>query len=255
MEDRLGLLNLIRSISSEPGTDVPGMWLNRPMLGFDTETTGVDTDRDRIVTVALVASSGMPPHQEVVCTWLIDPSIEIPEGASAVHGVSTEFARTHGIAPLEALDQVATILAEAQMRGIPIVAFNARFDLRILEAELVRNGLPTLAQRAPGAPLLVLDPLTIDRGMDRWRKGKRKLVDMMALLGIKQGGRLHTADVDVSMTLQVLRALARKHPSLGKWDLASLQGEQERWHRVWAQGMNGWLARQGKPADIELTWP
>ncbi len=29
-------------------------WVDQPMVGFDTETTGVDVDRDRIVTAALV---------------------------------------------------------------------------------------------------------------------------------------------------------------------------------------------------------
>lgn len=29
-------------------------WTDGPLLGFDTETTGVDVDHDRIVTAALV---------------------------------------------------------------------------------------------------------------------------------------------------------------------------------------------------------
>ena len=38
-------------------------WFNGPLLGFDTETTGVDPRHDRLVTAALVfrpASSDAP---------------------------------------------------------------------------------------------------------------------------------------------------------------------------------------------------
>lgn len=35
-----------------------GSWIQRPLLGFDTETTGTDVASDRIVTVALVHSVG-----------------------------------------------------------------------------------------------------------------------------------------------------------------------------------------------------
>ena len=49
-------------------------WFNGPLLGFDTETTGVDPRHDRLVTAALVfrpASSDAPSRtQDTVSTWL-----------------------------------------------------------------------------------------------------------------------------------------------------------------------------------------
>src|SRR5699024_12014495 len=54
-------------------------WTDAPLLGFDTETTGTNVARDRIVTVALVHSVGPGREGETVATWLIDPEMEIPE--------------------------------------------------------------------------------------------------------------------------------------------------------------------------------
>ena len=68
-------------------------WTDGPLLGFDTETTGVDVDNDRIVTAALVRRDATGTH---VRSWLIDPGVDIPEAAAAIHGVSTEHAREHG---------------------------------------------------------------------------------------------------------------------------------------------------------------
>mgnify|MGYP002652042991 CR=1 FL=1 len=65
------------------------------LIGFDTETTGTNVERDRIVTVALVHSVGPGRENETVATWLIDPGVEIPEPAQRVHGISTEHAREH----------------------------------------------------------------------------------------------------------------------------------------------------------------
>ena len=63
------------------------------MVGFDTETTGVSPTSDRIVTAALIRREGSLVQ---TLTWVIDPGVEIPERATAVHGITTAFAREHG---------------------------------------------------------------------------------------------------------------------------------------------------------------
>ena len=144
-------------------------WLDDPMVGFDTETTGVATASDRIVTAALITRTGDGPPS--VRTWLIDPGIPIPAAASEVHGISTEKARAEGLQPADALAEIAGLLASALGAGIPVVGFNVQYDLSILEAELARNSLPTLAERLGGTIRPVVDPLVLDRHLDRWRRG------------------------------------------------------------------------------------
>lgn len=236
-------------------TSAPGSWIESPLLGFDTETTGTDVTRDRIVTAALVHSVGPGRENETVATWLIDPEMEIPQAAQRVHGISTAHAREHGMRSADALDEVASLLAEALGKDVPIVAFNGGFDLAILENELRRLGLPTLAERLGHDIAPVLDPLVIDRGVDRYRKGKRTLGDVMAHYGVQTDGTMHTADVDVSATIDVLRAIAAAHPRVAESPLAGLHQEQIAWHRAWAENFNDYLRSRGKPADVPLTWP
>src|SRR5690606_33924504 len=150
-------------------------WARGPFLGFDTETTGVDPRHDRIVTAALVLRDGRGTRQR---TWLVDPGVEIPAAAAEIHGVTTDHARAEGMHPRTALEEIATELAWAIDAGIPVVVYNACFDITLLEHELVRWGLPTLADRLGREPGPVLDPLVLDRALDRYRSGKRKLVDL-----------------------------------------------------------------------------
>ena len=230
-------------------------WIDAPLLGFDTETTGTNVATDRIVTVALVHSVGPGRANETVATWLIDPERDIPEPAQRVHGISTEHARAHGMQAAPALDEVAAILSDALSREVPIVAFNGGFDLAILENELTRLGLPTLSARLGHDIAPLIDPLVIDRGVDRYRKGKRTLTDLLAHYGIEQDGRLHTADVDVSATLDVLRAIVATHSQVGAPSLADLHREQISWHRTWAENFNQFLRKKGRTPDVNVNWP
>ena len=79
-------------------------WTSDPWLGFDTETTGTSPFKDRLVTAALVLRA--EERDDQVATWLADPGVEIPEQASAVHGITTEYAREHGRPVGEVLEEV-----------------------------------------------------------------------------------------------------------------------------------------------------
>ncbi|CAM3942971.1 exonuclease domain-containing protein [Helcobacillus massiliensis] len=230
-------------------------WINGPLLGFDTETTGTNTDTDRIVTAALVFSTGPGRAGETVATWLIDPGVEIPEAAARVHGISTAHAQQYGVPSRPALEEIAARLTEALQQGTPIVAFNGSFDLRIIEAELTRHDLPTLADRLGHDIAPVIDPLVLDRGLDRFRKGKRTLSAVMEHYGVQADGTMHTADVDVSMTLDVLRAMAEKFPEVGGTELPELHKKQIELHRAWAENFNEFLKKKGKTPDASTTWP
>ncbi|WP_284328486.1 exonuclease domain-containing protein [Demequina litorisediminis] len=120
-------------------------WLDETMVGFDTETTGVSTAHDRIVTAAILTRTG---GETTARTWLIDPGVEIPARATEVHGITTAHARKHGVQPSTALEEIASILAAAMGAGFPLVAFNAQFDLSILESE-ARSPRPAVARLAP----------------------------------------------------------------------------------------------------------
>lgn len=225
-------------------------WLQRPLVGFDTETTGVNVHDDRIVSAAIIYDDGSGNYD--THTWLINPGIDIPKAASNVHGITTEVARRDGSAPALALAEIAQRLREASRAGLPIVAFNAAFDLSLMQAELARHQLPELDENF--AP--VIDPLVIDRTLERYRRGKRRLCDLLAHYQVESSDNLHTADVDVIATLQVLRKMAVAHPKLGELSLADLHDWQVEAHRAWAESFNKWRAAKGLAgAGASEHWP
>lgn len=229
-----------------------------PWLGFDTETTGVKVNEDRLVTAAVVLRRGgaTPTGPDLVRTWLADPGVEIPAQATAVHGISTDYARQHGRPIVEVLEEVAATLADHWSRGFPVVIFNATFDIGLMEAELARHGLPTLAERLDGPVGPVIDPLVIDRSLERFRNGKKTLVLMAPAYGVVAEEDAHTAEVDVAMTLDVLGGMARKHAAkIGSLPCADFHNWQRQAHVDWAEDFEGFLRKQGKDSHISRAWP
>jgi len=221
-------------------------------VGFDTETTGVDTSTARIVTAALIIR--VPDTLTETKTWLLDPGVEIPPETTAVHGITTEHARQHGQPAAEGLEEIAETLAEHLRNDAPVVVYNASFDLPLLEAELARHGLPTLEERVGTKHYPVLDPLVLDRWVDRYRKGKRKLSDLTAHYGVTVEDELHNAEVDVLAMLDVLEEMARRWPQIGMTALDQLRAVQANAHYEWASNFNEWLRSQGatRPGPSEV---
>lgn len=164
-------------------------WHRELLIGFDLETTGTDPREARIVTGAVIEVRGSEPlgRRE----WLADPGVEIPADAVAVHGISNERAAREGRPADQVADAIATVLVDHWKAGVPVVAYNAAFDLTLLAAELRRHALPSLRERLGGLdPAPVIDPYTIDRSVDRYRRGKRNLEAVCREYGV----RLDAAD-------------------------------------------------------------
>lgn len=215
------------------------LWYERRLAAFDLETTGTDTREARIVTATLALVGGGRPN--MVHSWLVDPGVPIPAEASAVHGITTERAQAEGEPARQAVRSISTALELVLCEGLPVVAFNANYDLSLLEAELGRYGLanPYLA----GAR--VVDPLVIDRALDKYRPGSRKLADVCAHYKVTLGNA-HDATADALAAARLAYILARKHDLL---DLDELQKRQRVWYHSWAVGFAEHLRKQGKPAD------
>lgn len=235
-----------------PATTVPPQrgshdgWHRRRLAGFDTETTGRDPRTVRIVSAAIVTSDGQ--------RWshLIDPGVEIPADATAVHGITTEHAREHGRPPRESLEEIAATLASLLNSGTPLVVFNAPYDLTLLEAELQRFGLPSLASRAAVAP--VIDPLVIDRHADRFRKGARTLENQCRHYGVEIT-QAHDAAADALAALNLAQVIGASYPEVGTLDAAELHRAQAQWKAEQEADRVAYRTRQGEPASSEPEWP
>lgn len=198
-------------------------WWQGPLLAADTETTGVDLENDRIVTATVIEI--VPGRQTETFDWLINPGIEIPAEATAVHGITTEEVRAKGVDPFTAIGDIHARLANSWARGIPVIAYNGCFDFTILDREMRRHGHGILV---PGP---VIDPLVIDKKVDRYRKGSRKLIDTCAHLGIMLSEEdAHSSAADALAAARVAWKLAARHPLIGGTSLEELQTLQAAWY-------------------------
>jgi DNA polymerase-3 subunit epsilon len=211
------------------------------LVTLDCEATGVDPLKDRIVQIFVGVLDGTEWVDKL--ELIIDPGIEIPQGAIDVHGITNERVHDEGHVPFAALTVVREFLAE--YRDLPFVIMNARYDVPLVNAELERNGL----KRLPVSQIHWLDPLVIDRGMDRYRKGKRTLKDLAAHYGVPfDPMKAHDASYDCFIAGQVAE---RQREQYGLVSNAA----QAKWHREWAKHFMEYRAEQGEPVEIGLEWP
>ncbi|HXY44457.1 MAG TPA: exonuclease domain-containing protein [Acidimicrobiales bacterium] len=223
-------------------------WFDGPLLGFDLETTGIDTTRDLPVQAALVWTTA----DRVVRadTWIVDPGRDIPAEAIAIHGITSERARAEGCSLGEAALRIHSAIRQAAARGIPVVAMNASFDVTIAEALFASFGLPALAWHA------LLDPLVMDRHVDRYRKGKRRLDALCAHYRI-QLQQAHDARADAEAAVALTRCIGLRYRECGDVHPELLTVRQAVWHEQWASEYDAWSRSEGLSGlePDEFSWP
>ncbi|WP_236014371.1 3'-5' exonuclease [Microbacterium stercoris] len=229
---------------------MPERWTSRIGV-FDLETTGIDVAEDRIVTayVGLLDGAGNVIHEE---HWLADPGVDIPEGATNVHGITTEYARANGRPAAEVVAEVTHALRTLLAGGIPVVAYNAAYDFSLLKYEGERHGLAPLDSPAP-----VIDPLVIDKTLDKYRKGKRTL-DVVAAHYAVPLDAAHEASADAIAAGRVALALAERFADRLPEDVLELHTRQIGWAREQAASLTEYFIRIGRiePSEVvDGAWP
>lgn len=231
-------------------------WHEGPLIAFDLETTSVDVETARIVTacVALIDGSGRRPPK--IAKWLVNPGVEIPEQAAAIHGITTERARAEGGDPSVAAQEIGALLADHVEAGAPIVAFNAAYDLTVHDRECRRYGLPTLTDVCEDDELYlyVVDPFVIDKAVDKWRKGSRKLADQCTHYGVRLDGA-HDASFDAVAAARIAWRIAQRYPEIAAMslhDLHAFQVEAKRQQDADYAAYLRKLAMREKDADEQI---
>ncbi len=218
---------------------------------FDLETTGVDVTRDRIVTahVGVLDASGTVLR---AADWLADPGVPIPEGAAAIHGITTEHAREHGRPAREVVAEVTATLRELFDAGIPVVAYNAPYDFSLLKHEALRHGVAPIVDPSP-----VIDPLVVDKRYDRYRRGKRTLSVVAQHYAVRLDGA-HEASADAIAAGRVAQALAERFAAWLPPTVEELHTSQIAWARAQAESLTEYFIRIGRidPDDmLDGSWP
>jgi DNA polymerase-3 subunit epsilon len=259
-------------------------WHLGPFLAFDTETSGVDVENDRIVSAAVIAmANGSADATE----WMADPGIDIPAEASAIHGISTEHARTHGRPAVDVIIEIVAALSAAVETGTPIVGHNVVFDLTLTDRE-VRRHLGITLRAALGADPIVIDTMVLDKVACPFRRrvsetqGARQLRTLAETYGLGwDPDAAHGASYDALMAGRIawhIGHIAHQRPSdrpdwvrhttpnrfsrLAGHTLDELHAAQITWAQLDAASYQRWLRDPAKSGDkhdpgavIDGMWP
>jgi DNA polymerase III subunit epsilon len=192
-------------------------WREARFVAVDVETTGLDPDRDEVVSFAAVPIDGGRVIAQRTVRGLVRPSSPPPGSSIEIHGL-----RAADLAAAPPPDEALAPLAAALQGRIPIAhaAWVERSFLRPLGLGMPRRVLDTA---------LLWRFLCIERG--EGDPGWRPLPELAAGLGLP-AHRSHDAEGDALTTAQAFLALATHLESHGRGSVRALAGA--RWQvRAW----------------------
>lgn len=171
--------------------------LSKPLAIFDLETTGINTQSDRIIEIAVVKC--LPKGSIKEFEYRLNPEIPIPPAATAVHGITDA-----DIALAPTFAQIAPRLLEF-LDGCDLCGFNVRrFDLPLLQQEFRRCGLSF-----DGSGRNVVDVQTIFH-----MKQPRDLSAALQFYCNREHIGAHGALADVHATLDIFAAQLQRYDDL-----------------------------------------
>lgn len=183
------------------------MRLERPLLFFDLETTGLDTERDRVIEFAGIKV--FPDKTQERFESFINPERPIPAEVTQLTGITNEMVAD---APTfqELMPALQKLMKDADLAGYNVI----NFDIPMLESEFKRCSTPM-----PGpAGRSVIDPLEI------LKKHEVRTLSWAHQFYLDEApGDGHRSMEDTETTMKVLRAQIRKYELSGS--VAEIQQE------------------------------
>ncbi len=185
--------------------------LERPIVFFDLETTGVDIVKDRIVEICLLKI--FPNGNEESKVMRINPGMHIPEEASNVHGIfDTDVADCPKFSDVAA--GIWDFIKECDLGG-----FNSNhFDIPMLAEEFLRVGLNVDLNNCRR-----VDVQNIYHKLER-----RTLVAAYQFYCNKDLENAHSALADTKATYEVLCAQLDHYPEILQNDIDFLAEYSQR---------------------------
>lgn len=171
--------------------------LDRPLVVFDLEATGLNKRTDRIVAVALVRYDPSGGVEQV--NYLLNPGIPIPEESTAIHGITDDDVKE---APTfaEMAESLAAHFADADLSGYNILGY----DIPLLTEEFARVNRPFSIEGRR-----ILDAQRIF-----FRNEPRDLSAALRYYCDDVHTNSHDALGDVLATIRVLDGQFRRYPEL-----------------------------------------
>ncbi|MBL4604434.1 MAG: 3'-5' exonuclease [Flavobacteriaceae bacterium] len=171
--------------------------LTKPIAFFDLETTGINIGSDRIVEISILKI--FPNGNKESKTWLVNPEVEIPAEASAIHGITNEKVVTEPTFKELAIT-VNEMISDADLAG-----FNSnRFDIPLLAEEFLRVGID----------FDMNDRKAIDVQVIFHKKEQRTLSAGYKFYCGKDLEDAHSAEADTNATYEILKAQLDKYDDI-----------------------------------------
>jgi DNA polymerase-3 subunit epsilon len=172
--------------------------LEKPIVFFDLETTGINIGTDRIVEISILKV--FPNGNKESKTWLVNPEMEIPQNSSDIHGITNEQVVSEPTFK-ELAPQVSALIA-----GCDLAGFNSnRFDIPLLAEELMRAGID----------FNMNDRKAIDVQVIFHKKEQRTLSAGYQFYCGKELEGAHGAEADTNATYEILLAQLEKYEDIG----------------------------------------
>lgn len=191
--------------------------LDRPLIVFDLETTGLATGEDKILEIAY--EKILPSGEIIANVHRINPGRPIPPEASVIHGIfDKDIADAPSFAKLSY--ELWTMFDGADVSGFNIVGF----DLPFLKAEFSRVGksFDFLSKQ-------VIDVKVLYHSKEaRDMFAPRNLSAAYKLYCGKDHITAHTGAGDVRATVEILEEQLKRYPEFCNWQvIAELHGKKE----------------------------
>ena len=171
--------------------------LEKPIVFFDLETTGVQIAKDRIVEISILKV--FPDKNKESKTWLVNPTIPIPEEITAIHGISDEK-----VAKEPTFKELASEIAEL-IHNCDLGGYNSnKFDIPLLAEEFLRAEVDFDMKNRKA-----IDVQNIFHKME-----KRTLVAAYRFYCDKDLTDAHSAEADTTATYEVLLSQLDKYDEL-----------------------------------------
>lgn len=172
--------------------------LERPLVFFDLETTGTNVATDRIIEVCAIKLN--PDGSQSELYELLDPTIPIPAGATAVHNITNEMVAGKPTFA-EKAGEFADFFCNCDLGGYNI----KRFDVPMLMEEFARLGK---------YPIKVSDTSFVDVMALYHQREKRDLASAVRFYCGREHDGAHSAKADVLATIEVLKSQLLRYEDL-----------------------------------------
>jgi len=171
--------------------------LERPLVFFDLETTGLDTKTARIVEIAMIKL--FPDRTTDSFLTLVNPEMPIPADATNVHGINNFDVMDKPTLKEIAVD-VISIIKDSDLAGYNL----ASYDVPILVNEFQRVGFSYSIENTK-----IIDVMTIFK-----LKERRDLSAAYRFYCQKELEGAHSALKDTQATLDIFKAQTERYPDL-----------------------------------------